>query len=182
MWLGAHAGNQRELREKVLTIAEYIFVVAFLRWVTGVGEPSENVFFNTHYYGRSILEFIQIQVSSGVGTLVDTRSKPTSRRYEFNGQNLARSLAQHYIVYVGAPQLGCPDSLRVRAWRRGDYKELWDWYAKNVLAGPLWDFMEELESYPKPVAFMCVERDPAFCHRHLIAEALKRVGYKVIDI
>jgi uncharacterized protein (DUF488 family) len=153
-----------------------------LRWVKGVGELRQNVFFNTHYYGRSILEFVQILVSHGVKTLVDTRSKPTSRRYEFDGQNLARSLVQYSIVYVSAPQLGCPDSLRLRAWRRGDYKELWDWYTKNVITGQLWDFIEELASYPKPVAFMCVERDPAFCHRHLIGDALKRVGYKVIDI
>jgi len=147
-----------------------------------MGELRQNVFFNTYYYMVEVLEFVQILVSHGVKTLVDTRSKPTSRRYEFDGQNLARSLAEHYIVYIGAPQLGCPVTLRLRAWRRGDYKELWDWYTKNVLAGPLWDFIKELASYPKPVAFMCVERDPALCHRHLIADALKRVGYKVIDI
>jgi len=147
-----------------------------------VGELSQNAFYTTHYYGRSILEFVQLLVSHGVKTLVDTRSNPTSRHHEFDGQNLAKSLAEHSIVYVGAPQLGCPSSLRLRAWRRGDYKELWDWYTQNIIPGPFWDFIRELAGYPEPVAFMCVEKDPDFCHRHLITEALRRVGCTVIEV
>ncbi|MEM0272053.1 MAG: DUF488 domain-containing protein [Thermoprotei archaeon] len=143
---------------------------------------SKWVYYNTHYFGRSIDEFVGILVSHSVKTLVDTRSTPTSRRVEFSAQNLSRTLREHSICYVGAPQLGCPKTLRLRAWRSGDYGPLWDWYTKNVLTEEFWVFMRELVDNPKPFAFMCVENNPALCHRHLIAETLARRGCTVIEI
>lgn len=139
-------------------------------------------FYTTHYYGRTIDEFISTLTAYGVRTLVDTRSNPKSRFAEYDAQNLRARLEQHSIKYITAPQLGCPARLRVRAWRTGEYSPLWEWYTQNVLEKVFWDFMEKLREEPKPAAFMCVEKDPEKCHRHLIARALEQAGYTASEI
>lgn len=139
-------------------------------------------YYTTHYHGRSITQFLQTLLEHGVKTLVDTRSNPKSRLTEYCGENLRRTLEENSIRYVPAPQLGCPSHIRAKARRKGDYSELWEWYNKNVVEAVFWKFMGELEAHPKPVAFMCVEEDPAKCHRHMIAKALQQAGHRVKEI
>jgi len=140
------------------------------------------LFYTTHYYGRSLAELIELLEAHGVKTIVDTRSKPTSRRPEFSSQSLQAELEKHSITYVWIPELGCPADLRTKAWRSGDYSELWAWYREKVLGDVFWKCMVRLRGLPKPVAFMCVEQDPVRCHRHLIAQALTEAGNEVSEI
>lgn len=139
-------------------------------------------FYTTHYYGRTIGEFLDTLTKHGVKTLVDTRSSPTSRQADFEAQNLRSTLEQHSITYVSAPQLGCPRNLRLRAWRTGQYGPLWEWYTKNVIEKVFWGFLATIADKPRPVVFMCVEKDPEKCHRHLIARALIDAGHSVTEI
>jgi len=147
-----------------------------------LAERSGSVWYTTHYYGRTIEEFLDVLVAHRVGTLVDTRSQPASRRPEYGSQRLGEALRDHSVVYLSAPGLGCPRRLRLEAWRTGDYSGLWDWYTRNVVETVFWGYVELLRGYPAPVALMCVERDPALCHRHLLADALRRAGYTVAEI
>ncbi len=147
-----------------------------------MSERGGAVWFTTHYYGRTVEEFVGVLEAHSVGTLVDTRSQPMSRRAEYCSQSLSEVLRVHSIVYLSAPELGCLRQIRLHAWRTGDYAALWDWYAKNVVASIFWRYVDLLRGYPAPVALMCVERDPALCHRHLLADALRRAGYTVAEI
>jgi uncharacterized protein (DUF488 family) len=124
---------------------------------------------------------------AGVRRLIDVRYRPQSRRAGMSKTRLGELLGDHGIEYQHRRALGTPPDIR--------------WYYKNRQeaegatrfaayiehddgAAALDALAEELRSGAPPTALMCLEADPAVCHRRTLTEHLReRVpGLAVVDL
>lgn len=113
-------------------------------------------------------------VSLGVDVLVDVRYSPSSRRPGFSQAPLARRLNNRGVDYLHFRELGAPKHLRELLKGMGDYDLFFSQYKLHLHEHH--DLLAELAARGRVqrVALMCLESDPAACHRHILAEALKR--------
>jgi uncharacterized protein (DUF488 family) len=126
------------------------------------------------YEGRGIDELVSQLVGESVTVLVDVRLTPLSRKPGFSKRRLAEALSAAGIDYVHLRALGNPKENR-DPFRAGDprshrlYEDLLD---EGAGAEALRHVGELLDG--ETVALLCFERDHRQCHRHLVAEALRR--------
>ena len=124
------------------------------------------------YQGASAGAFVQALAEAGVDTLVDVRAVAWSRRPEFSRGALEARLAAAGITYRHEPRLGAPKPLREQA-RSGERQAFAADYAAHLAEqDPVLERL--LADLPGTAALMCMERDPADCHRRLVAEALEQ--------
>lgn len=121
--------------------------------------------------------------AAGVERLIDVRFRPQSRRPGMSKTGLGALLGEHGIAYEHRRGLGTPPDIRwfFKHHRAAEGRER---YAVHLHAHPeLAALATELPSAPR-TALMCLEADPAACHRRVIAELLaERVpGLRVIDL
>ena len=124
------------------------------------------------YEDREIGEFTAAMAAAGVSVLVDVRQTPSSRRKGFSKNKLAAALAEVGIEYRHRPALGNPRDNRA-AYRRGDpaARAVYD----AVLATPeAAEALEEIRDLraTDPIALLCLESDPTFCHRTQVIAAV----------
>jgi uncharacterized protein (DUF488 family) len=137
-------------------------------------------------YERLLPEALVAELrAAGVRRVIDVRRRPQSRRPGMSKTRLAALLAEHGIAYEHRGALGTPPDLRV-LFRTGRLVEAAESYRKHVeahAAGDLDALADELPGAPA-TALLCLEADPAGCHRRLVAEALvrRRAGLAVIDL
>lgn len=141
-------------------------------------------FFTLHYSGRTISEVVGALQEAGVATVLDIRHAPVSMyKPDFSKNNLIRHLETAGIEYLHLPDLGIPRDIRGLAVGKPDRNDLWEWYDEHVVTafvnGNLTEFLNFAEH---PVALMCVEIDPASCHRHRLGLALERQGLRSFDL
>jgi uncharacterized protein (DUF488 family) len=110
---------------------------------------------------------------AGISRIIDVRSNPVARRYGFHKSTLGRVANKVGVEYTHVPEVGIPSQLRRDLQNKEDYDRLFDHYA-NVL----------LPSRPKAVrrvsdlvtqkasVLLCMEADPAFCHRTRLAQTI----------
>jgi hypothetical protein len=135
-------------------------------------------FFTTHYSGKDLDTFVETLKANGVKTLIDVRDTPFSQfRPEFNKENLSKTLTAKGLTYEHHPELGVPREQRDKLAKSGNWSTFFDWYDKNVAPK-----VGSVKGGQKPIAFMCVEKDPQKCHRHRIALALEKTGLRSLDI
>lgn len=112
---------------------------------------------------------------AGVERLIDVRQRPQSRRPGMSKTKLGARLAAHGIAYEHWRGLGTPPEIRIHyrqnATRRG--AELYRAHLDAHAAEDLDRLLASLRSDPAPAALMCLEAEPAMCHRRVIAEALR---------
>lgn len=122
------------------------------------------------YEGLTTGRFFDLLKVHEVGTLIDVRELPLSRKRGFSKSALAEAAARYGIGYVHAPALGCPRHIR------HEYREDRDWarYTRR--------FKSHLATQEPAIAelanrvrreqccLMCFEADPNFCHRLYVAE------------
>jgi uncharacterized protein (DUF488 family) len=132
---------------------------------------------------QPIEELLEVLGDAGVGTLLDVRRFPSSRRHpQFNQSALAAALAGAGIAYRHAEDLGGRRSgepgeerfgcIRVAAFRS---------YAARM-GTPEWqDALAASLAEPGP-CFMCAETLWWQCHRRLIAELLHSRGHEVVHL
>lgn len=118
-------------------------------------------------------EFVDCLRSAGVEVLADVRAVPLSRRPGFSKNILAAGLREAGIDYAGFKALGTPAEGRAAA-RRNDLAALSRIYAGQLempdamaQGAMLQDLARE-----RKIALLCFERQPACCHRSLLAQAL----------
>lgn len=122
---------------------------------------------------------------AGVRRLIDVRFRPQSRRAGMSKTKLGQFLFAHGITYEHRRSLGTPPEIRVHfksgAIARGR-EEFADWIEATA-AEELDELAAGLDTDP-PTALMCLEAEPAECHRRVIAEALRarRPDLEVIDL
>lgn len=135
---------------------------------------------------RAIEALIGVLADSGIETVVDVRALPRSRRHpHFNRDALEAALSSRRIRYVwrgktlGGLRKPRPESRNV-ALREPAFRGFADHMATDAFKDALTELLELADS--APLTIMCAERDPAACHRALIADAALVRGAQVIHL
>ena len=125
--------------------------------------------FTIGYEGATVPEFISALKHAGVERLIDVRALPLSRRPGFSKSALRAALEEAGIEYVHLKALGTPAEGRAAA-RAGRIEKLIRIYLGQLglpeamaQAAQMLDLAAE-----RPSALMCMEREPAHCHRTLL--------------
>jgi uncharacterized protein (DUF488 family) len=123
--------------------------------------------------------------AAGVRRLIDVRFRPQSRRPGMSKTRLGERLAEHGIAYEHRRSLGTPADMR---WlfhhnRVAEGREEFRKHIEATASAELDALAVELDTAP-PTALMCLEADPAGCHRRVLAEALvqRRADISVVDL
>src|SRR4051794_28390546 len=117
--------------------------------------------------------------------LIDVRYRPQSRRPGMSKTRLGELLADHGIAYEHRKALGTPPDIRwyFRNHRESEGREAFREHVEAAAAGELDALAAELDAAP-PTVLMCLEADPAGCHRRVVAEQLqrRRPELEVVDL
>lgn len=129
--------------------------------------------FTIGYEGTTVREFIDALKKAGVERLIDVRALPLSRRPGFSKSPLRGALEEAGIDYVHLKALGTPPAGRAAA-RAGRHEELKRIYAGQLeLPEAMAQSAQMLElARDRPSALLCMEREPAHCHRTLLLGAV----------
>jgi len=120
---------------------------------------------------QGVVETLQ---DAGVELLVDVRAVASSRRPGFSKTKLAAQLAEGGIEYLHLRGLGTPAEGRAAA-RAGRHEEMQAVFAEHLRTDAARTDLERLEALVRSgrkACLLCLEADPAHCHRTLVAKAL----------
>jgi uncharacterized protein (DUF488 family) len=122
---------------------------------------------------------------AGVRRLIDVRYRPQSRRPGLSKTRLGALLADHGIAYEHRRVLGTPPDIRW-LFKHNRVSEGQAAFAEHIeahAAAALDALAAELADGP-PTALLCLEADPACCHRRVLAQRLqaRRPALRVIDL
>jgi uncharacterized protein (DUF488 family) len=142
--------------------------------------------FTIGYEDRNIAEFIMRLQRNGVETLIDVREIPISRKPGFSKSRLSKHLETANIKYIHIRELGSPKILRRELDMEKDYNRFFEKFGKylNTQINILKSLYKEIISN-EISCLMCMEREPSYCHRMLVAEKIKEVdgnGLKITHI
>ncbi len=118
--------------------------------------------------------------AAGVERVIDVRYRPQSRRPGMSKTRLGDLLGAHGIAYEHRKALGTPPDLR-HDFHAGRLEQARAGYRAHVEAtapDELQALAAELDAGPR-TALLCLEADPAGCHRRVVCEAL---GERVADL
>jgi uncharacterized protein (DUF488 family) len=134
------------------------------------------------YEGTTVPEFIAALEKAGVKRVIDVRALPLSRRPGFSKSPLRAALEEAGIEYLHLKALGTPAEGRAAA-REGRHSELERIYAGQLeLPEAIVQSAQMLElAKEKPSALLCMEREPAHCHRTLLLRAVASDA-EVVDL
>jgi len=120
-------------------------------------------------------ELVNELTVAGVLRLIDVRYRPQSRRPGMSKTRLGELLGDHGIAYEHRKALGTPPDIRwlYRAGRAEEARAAFLEHVERTAAEELDALAGELERAPA-TALMCLEADPAGCHRRVLADALRR--------
>lgn len=137
------------------------------------------------YEDTTVPRFLEVLREAGVEMVVDVRAVAASRKPGFAKSRLAENLGGVGIGYLHLRGLGTPADGRAAA-RSGKYDELRRIYLVHLETSEAQDELERLADLVrsgKRVCLLCLEADPAHCHRTLVAEALaERVPIEVWNL
>jgi uncharacterized protein (DUF488 family) len=143
---------------------------------------SQRLTYTIGHSNRGIDEFVELLGSVGVRTLVDVRAYPTSRRHpQFDSNRLRSALADADISYhwagrnLGGFRQDRPDSrhLSLTSSLRA--------YADHMETPKFQRAADQLVRLTNEACttIMCAEKQPAHCHRSLIADYLSFRGTQI---
>lgn len=136
------------------------------------------------YEGSIIEDFIATLKKAEVEVLVDVRDVPVSRKPGFSKRVLAAALENAGIGYIHLRDLGNPKPGRDAA-RDGDsetFKNIFRGHLEGPAAQSALKEAVEIASTAR-TCLLCFERDPARCHRAIVAEAVaKRTAFRVFPL
>jgi uncharacterized protein (DUF488 family) len=123
--------------------------------------------------------------AAGIERLIDVRFRPQSRRPGMSKTRLGELLGDHGIAYEHRRSLGTPPDLR---WlfhhnRLPEARTGFRAHVESTAGEELDTLAAELDHAPRTV-LMCLEADPAGCHRRILAEALveRRGDLAIVDL
>ncbi len=130
-------------------------------------------------------EFIAALRAHGIEAVADVRRFPGSRKHpQFGGPALAHSLETHGIDYAWLAKLGGrrrdpPGTLQL-GWRNSSFRS----YAAFTWSEEFDEGLAELAAMAQamPTAMMCSELLWWRCHRALVSDALRFLGFDVLHI
>ena len=116
----------------------------------------------------------EVLEEAGVEWVCDVRALPQSRRPGFSRRGLQDVLADAGIVYEHRAELGNPAPLR-ELYRAGRLEEGREAFRAQLMAERAWALDALADRLgERPTAILCLEDDPALCHRGVILEELVR--------
>jgi uncharacterized protein (DUF488 family) len=124
---------------------------------------------------------------AGVERVLDVRYRPQSRRPGMSKTKLGIRLGQHEIAYEHRRALGTPPEIRP-LYKTGAVRQGADAFRAHVeqtAAAELDALADELRARDTPsTALLCLEAEPAHCHRRVVAERLRerRPELQVVDL
>lgn len=122
--------------------------------------------------------------AADVAVLADVRAVANSRKRGFSKGALKAGLVEAGLGYEHFRSLGTPKSGREAA-RAHDAGLMRRIYCEEVLdtadGGLALDALAHLAA-ERPVCLLCFERDPARCHRRVLAERLAPRGFETVDL
>jgi uncharacterized protein (DUF488 family) len=112
--------------------------------------------------------------AAGIERLIDVRFRPQSRRPGMSKTRLGELLSDHGIAYEHRKPLGTPPDIRwfYKHNRTAEGAPKFREHVENTAAHELDDLAAELDHGPR-TALMCLEADPAVCHRRILTDALR---------
>jgi len=123
--------------------------------------------------------------AAGVERVIDVRDRPQSRRPGMSKTRLGDLLGAHGIAYEHRKALGTPPDLRhdFHAGRLAQARAGYRVHVEATAPDELQTLAAELEAGPR-TALLCLEADPAGCHRRVVCEALAQrlAGLRVVDL
>jgi len=138
--------------------------------------------FTIGYEGTTVPEFVSALKQAGVERVIDVRALPLSRRPGFSKTPLRGALEEASIEYVHLKALGTPSDGRTAA-RAGRHSDMERIYAGQLeLPEAMAQSAQMLElAREKPSALLCMEREPAHCHRTLLLKTVAPEA-EVVDL
>jgi uncharacterized protein (DUF488 family) len=127
------------------------------------------------YEDTTVPRFLETLKGAGVDLLVDVRAVASSRRPGFAKTKLAENVGSIGIEYLHLRGLGTPAEGRAAA-RAGRHEEMHAIFREHLETLQAQDELEQLAELVRSgrrVCLLCLEADPAHCHRTLVAEALQ---------
>ncbi len=123
--------------------------------------------------------------AAGVRRVLDVRLRPQSRRPGMSKTRLGALLAEHGIAYEHRRELGTPLEIR-GLYRAGHNERAAIAYREHIESDSQQEIDElaaSLASSPR-TALLCLEENPAECHRRVLTDALRvRLnGLEVVDL
>ena len=123
--------------------------------------------------------------AAGVRRVLDVRFRPQSRRPGMSKTRLSELLGEHGIAYEHRKSLGTPPDIRwyFKHGRSAEGAEQFRSHVEASAADELDALAVSLDHAPR-TALLCLEADPAVCHRRVVAEALvsRRADLVVVDL
>src|SRR5437016_3762706 len=150
-----------------------------------MNESGKKIIWTIGHSLRTIDELATMLQSFRLELVADVRSYPGSRRYpQFNKEALENSLAKYNMRYVHLPELGGrrkanPDSKNTM-WRNDAFRGYADYMETDAFKKAI----EQLQwlADKHETAYMCSEAVWWRCHRSLISDFLKSIGWTVMHI
>jgi uncharacterized protein (DUF488 family) len=138
---------------------------------------AERPLFTIGYEGATPDRLIETLREAGVATLVDVRELPNSRRPGFAKRALSEALGRAGIEYRHVRALGTPPEGRAAA-KAGRSAEMKRIFGARLAGTEAQAAVASLaaEARERRVCLLCLEADPAQCHRSLVAEAVASPG------
>jgi uncharacterized protein (DUF488 family) len=123
--------------------------------------------------------------AAGVERLIDVRYRPQSRRPGMSKTRLSELLGERGIAYESRKALGTPPDIRwfFKHGRHADGAPAFREHMERHQAQAIDELAAELDRGPRTV-LMCLEADPAVCHRSVLTALLRarRPGLTVVDL
>jgi uncharacterized protein (DUF488 family) len=148
-------------------------------------EYGKKIIWTIGHSTRSMEEFVAILHSFNIQLIADIRSYPGSRRYpHFNKEALEVSLAKNNIDYIHLKELGGrrkenPHSVNT-AWRHPAFRGFADYMQTDDFKKGIDELQQQ--ALKKRTAYMCSEVVWWRCHRSMVSDYLKSIGWTVMHI
>jgi uncharacterized protein (DUF488 family) len=126
------------------------------------------------YENATVERFQDALRGAGVEVLVDVRAVASSRRPGFAKTRLAANVGEIGIEYLHLRGLGTPSDGRAAA-RAGRHDEMRAIFLRHLTTAESQAELHALADLVRAgrrACLLCLEADPAHCHRTLVAEAL----------
>lgn len=132
--------------------------------------------FTIGYEGDSIDGYLDRLIRNNVHLLCDVRRNPLSRKTGFSRKQLASYCSKVGIGYLHMPELGIPGSRRRELNTQSDYDALFEEYRAEDLPQmqPAIKELGRLLTKHKRIALTCFEKEHQCCHRHCVADEMKK--------
>lgn len=133
--------------------------------------------FTIGYEGDSIDGYLDRLIQSNIRLLCDVRRNPLSRKPGFSREQLAGYCGKVGIEYRHLPELGIPGHRRQELNTQEDYDALFDTYRREDLPSmrPAIRELGRLLDEHQRIALTCFEKEHHCCHRHCVADEMKRI-------